>query len=257
MSGSEETLSDEKPEQGFFSRLFGKKDEAVEADAGTEEATAQVQGPLPQIQPTSEAEQQVAMVEEEEEKEKKGFFSRLFGKKDDEEPVAETPEDAAEPVTENATDHVRKPEQSFEEAIAGVEAYEKGLAHSFGDGVPQDDRAAFEAFLRAAKLGHTPAQYKIGVAYAYGEGVEKDPEQAVYWYSKAAGKGYALAQRNLGVMYLNGEGVEKNRPLAFAWHSILADSGNVMDIHRRDRLQEQLSEAELEEAMAIKARLVR
>ena len=79
----------------------------------------------------------------------------------------------------------------------------------------------------------------------------------MFWYKKAAKKGYALAQRNLGVMYINGDGVEQNKPLAFAWHSILADSGNVMDVHRRDSLQQQLSEAELEEALAIKASLKR
>ena len=148
-----------------------------------------------------------------------------------------------------------QPEQTFEEAITAVKEYEKGLAYSFGDGVAQDNTAAFEAFLQSAKLGHTPAQYKTGVAYAYGEGVDRDQEQAVYWYKKAAEKGYALAQRNLGVLYMNGDGTEQNKPLAFAWHSILADAGNLMDIHRRDALQQQLSEAEIEEALAIKTTL--
>ena len=81
------------------------------------------------------------------------------------------------------------------------------------------------------------------------------PAEAAYWYQKAAEKGYALAQRNLGVMYMNGDGVEQNKPLAFAWHSILADTGNVMDVHRRDALQQQLTDAEIQEAMALKATL--
>jgi TPR repeat protein len=146
-------------------------------------------------------------------------------------------------------------ELSFEEALTAVKEYENGLAYSFGDGVAQDNKAAFEAFSRSAELVHAPAQYKMGVAYAYGEGVDKDPEQAVAWYNKAAAQGYALAQRNLGVMYMNGDGIEQNKPLAFAWHSILADGGNVMDVHRRDSLQQKLTESEIAEAERLKASL--
>ena len=197
-------------------------------------------------------------------KKKKGFFGRLFGKDDDEqagEVMAETQgplpeiqpqEEVLESAPETTVAIPSEPEQSFEEAIQAVELYETGLAYSFGDGVPQDDRRAFESFLRSAELGHPPAQYKTGVAYAYGEGVDKNPAEAVRWYQKAAEKGYALAQRNLGVMYMNGDGVEQNKALAFAWQSILAESGNVMDVRRRDSLQAQLTEAEIAEAMAIK-----
>jgi TPR repeat protein len=256
VADADETIED-KPKKGFFKSLFSKEDEADELVE--EETTTAVQGPLPEIQSGAEAEQaeEVSEVEDVKEK-KKGFFGRLFGKDDEEEMEAATAENAEEPQPmENSAsiDAISEPEQSFEDALTAVKEYEKGLAYSFGDGVAQDNNAAFDAFLRSAELGHTPAQYKTGVAYAYGEGVEKNPEQAVYWYKKAAEKGYALAQRNLGVLYMNGDGIEQNKPLAFAWHSILADGGNVMDIHRRDSLQQQLSETELEEALAIKASL--
>ncbi len=249
-----EVASEDKPEKGFFKRLFGKKDRTEET-VEDENTVAVVQGPLPELLPDTE-ENETAEVKEK----KKGFFGRLFGKKEDEDSEEMENEDLAASSSEQMQstttfDAVNEPEQSIEEALAAVDEYEKGLAYSFGDGVPQDNKAAFDAFLRAAELGHTPAQYKTGVAYAYGEGVDKDPQQAVYWYRKAAEKGYALAQRNLGVMYMNGDGIEQNKPLAFAWYSILAEAGNVMDVHRRDTLQQQLSQAELEQARAIKGTL--
>jgi TPR repeat protein len=254
LDASGEVIVEEPPKKGFFGRLFGKKDESEEA--ATEENVAVVQGPLPEIQPeeVSEIEEAEVEVEEEVKEKKKGFFGRLFGKKD-EEVLAEAETEVAESQSAPSAEVIGEPEQSFEEAIASVKEYDKGLAYSFGDGVPQDNKAAFAAFSRSAELGHAPAQYKTGVAYAYGEGVDKDSEQAVYWYKKAAEQGYVLAQRNLGVMYMSGNGIEQNKPLAFAWHSIVADSGNVMDVHRRDSLRPKLSDAELEQAESIKATL--
>lgn len=244
-------LVEQEPKKGFFGRLFGKKDEDETMTESTAEASAPTQGPLPQIQPEEEVSE---TVEEAGEEKKKGFFGRLFGKKDEAEEVTEI---TATTETSNVdTSALGEPEQSFEDAIESVKSYEQGLALSFGDGVAQDDKAAFEAFRHAAELGHLQAQYKTGVAYAYGEGVSKDPQQAIYWYEKAAKRGNALAQRNLGIMYMNGDGVAQNKPLAFAWHSIVAESGNVMDKHRRDTLQNQLSDAEVQEAMALKANLL-
>jgi TPR repeat protein len=238
--------AEEKPKKGFFKRLFNKDEDVV-----VEETKPVVQGPLPQIQAEDETMEEIAELEEVKE-EKKGFFGRLFGKDDEEEATVEAEEEAE--LAERAA-NIGEPEQSFEDAVAAIKEYEKGLDYSFGDGVAQDDSAAFAAFLKSAEMAHTPAQYKTGVAYAYGEGVGKDPEKAVYWYKKAAEKGSALAQRNLGAIYMKGDGIEQNKPLGFAWQSILADSGNVMDVHRRDSLKQQLTDAELEQALSIKASL--
>ncbi|NKB37469.1 MAG: hypothetical protein GKR93_09920 [Gammaproteobacteria bacterium] len=259
VDGVPEDYEEAPPEKkGFFKRLFSKDDEEEE-----EQAQPTVQGPLPEIQPVDEEVAEMQEVEEIEEvkEEKKGFFGRLFGKKDDDADAMEEAESTAESVEttmlESTDEPVApaEPDQTFEEAVDSLKEYEQGLAYSFGDGVPQNDTLAFESFLRAAEMGHVPAQYKTGVAYAYGEGVGKNPEQALHWYKKAAGKGYALAQRNLGVIYMNGDGVEQNKVLAFAWQSILADKGNVMDVHRRDAMLQKLSEAEIEEAMSLKSSL--
>lgn len=129
--------------------------------------------------------------------------------------------------------------------------YEMGMAHAFGDGVSKDDSKAFEYFQQAAELGHAGAQYRLGVAYAYGEGVERDTDLAIRWYRESAQNGNAVAQRTLASMYLDGNGVPRDRVMAHAWYRIVADSGNVMDIRRRDMLQEKLSATELTESERI------
>jgi hypothetical protein len=126
-----------------------------------------------------------------------------------------------------------------------------GMAHAFGDGVSKDDSKAFEYFQQAAELGHAGAQYRLGVAYAYGEGVERDTDQAIRWYRESAQNGNAVAQRTLASMYLDGNGVPRDKVMAHAWYRIVADSGNVMDIRRRDMLQEKLSATELTESERI------
>tara|TARA_R110002073_G_scaffold7963_4_gene44491 strand:+ start:6643 stop:11175 length:4533 start_codon:yes stop_codon:yes gene_type:complete len=127
----------------------------------------------------------------------------------------------------------------------GKADYEEGLAYAFGDGVPQNDRNAFNLFFSAAVKGYALAQYKVGVAYAYGEGVRQDNRQAAEWYQKAAEQGYTIAQRNLAMMYLDGTGIQQDKVQALAWYKVVASQGNVMDIRRRDMLEKELSENEL------------
>jgi TPR repeat protein len=133
----------------------------------------------------------------------------------------------------------------------GKAEYEQGLAYAFGDGVPQNDRNAFNLFYEAAEKGYVLAQYKVGVAFAYGEGVRQDNKQAVEWYRKAAEQGYTIAQRNLATMYLDGNGVEQNKVQALAWYQVVANAGNAMDLRRRDMLKKELSEVELSESQRL------
>ncbi len=144
-------------------------------------------------------------------------------------------------------------DESRDKPIVAIEdngnaEYEKGLAYAFGDGVPQNDRTAFNLFYEAAEKGHILAQYKLGVAFAYGEGVRQDQKKAAEWYRKAAEQGYTIAQRNLATMYLDGKGVKQNKVQALAWYQIVANAGNAMDLRRRDMLKTELSDVELLES---------
>lgn len=161
-----------------------------------------------------------------------------------------------ETETTNSGQLISLDDEQFSEATTsedttGKTEYEQGLAYAFGDGVPQNDRTAFNLFYEAAEKGYVLAQYKLGVAFAYGEGVRQDPKKAVEWYRKAAEQGYTIAQRNLATMYLDGNGVEQNKVQALAWYQVVANAGNAMDLRRRDMLKKELSEVELSESMEL------
>jgi TPR repeat protein len=159
--------------------------------------------------------------------------------------VATAPEPATAPAAP-------KPETG---TVPGQKDYERGLAYTYGDGVPQNYNNAFRLFESAASLGHASAQYQLALAYANGHGVPINPSAAIEWYEKAARQGLAIAQRSLGNAYLNGVGVTPNKALAYAWYSILAEQGNVLDIHRRDSIKNQLTEAEIRESENLKKQL--
>src|SRR3989304_3883490 len=138
----------------------------------------------------------------------------------------------------------------------GLSDYENALAYSQGEGVPQNDDNAFILSQSAAQQNYAPAQYQLGNAYMGGYGTEKNPETAIAWYEKSARQGYAPAQRTLASIYMNGDtGIKQNKPLALAWYSILSGDGNVLDMHRRDVLKEELSETEVQESEKLKQEL--
>jgi len=179
-----------------------------------------------------------------------GFFSKFFSSDDKkDEPV--------EQVANIATvEQVSTNEEIEESPLTTAESdYKLGISYSYGENVAQNHEIAFQYFKKSAELGYAPAQYKLGVAYAYGEGIDQDIEQATVWYKKSAEQGYTIAQRSLGNMYTNGAGIEQNKPLGLAWYSILAEQGNVMDVHRRDALEKELTEPEIEEAERLKQQL--
>jgi TPR repeat protein len=157
---------------------------------------------------------------------------------------------ADEPIANTET---KEEDASSELAIdeTGKSDYEEGLAYAFGDGVPQNDRNAFNLYFSAAVKGYALAQYKVGVAYAYGEGVRQDNRQAAEWFQKAAEQGYTIAQRNLAMMYLDGNGIQQDKVHALAWYKVVASQGNAMDIRRRDMLEKELSENELTQSQEL------
>ncbi len=63
--------------------------------------------------------------------------------------------------------------------------YDLAVMHAKGEGVPVDERAAFEWYLRAAIRGDREAAYQLGVAYTYGEGVAADETLAEVWLDRA------------------------------------------------------------------------
>jgi TPR repeat protein len=95
-----------------------------------------------------------------------------------------------------------------------------------GHGTPQDYKQAVAWYTKAAKQGHSNAQYNLGILSQDGHGTPQDYKQAVAWYTKAAEQGNANAQNNLGIMYELGKGVRQNYQQAIAWYTKSAKLGN-------------------------------
>ncbi|MCZ8135513.1 MAG: tetratricopeptide repeat protein [Porphyrobacter sp.] len=109
--------------------------------------------------------------------------------------------------------------------VAPTDAYARGVAYYYGQGVSKDYATAASWYQKAADQGLANAQYNLGVMYEGGQGVPQDYATAVSWYRKAAGQGLANAQYNLGVMYEGGQGVSKDYATAASWFRQAAEQG--------------------------------
>jgi TPR repeat protein/predicted Ser/Thr protein kinase len=111
-------------------------------------------------------------------------------------------------------------------------AYELGLMHEEGRGVPSVDLAQAKRWLsQAANAGHALAAYRLGVL-AY------DPANAAEWHHKAAVRGYAPAMLALGDLYLEGRGVTAQDDQALEWYRRASSAGSLAANGRLGRLHE-------------------
>jgi TPR repeat protein len=105
-----------------------------------------------------------------------------------------------------------------------------GLMYFNGQGVREDDDAAFDWIRRAALQGHARAQYHLGNLYAFDHGVpreEKDADRmAARWYFESAQQGNADAQYALGLLFLSGKGVVQDAGEARRWFTRAANAGH-------------------------------
>ncbi len=81
-----------------------------------------------------------------------------------------------------------------------------GAMYSSGEGVTQNDKIAFEYYLKSANKGYAFIQSNLAQMYQYGSGTDLNLNEAVKWYEKSAKKGHPTAQLALGNMYLEGIG---------------------------------------------------
>jgi uncharacterized protein len=83
-------------------------------------------------------------------------------------------------------------------------------------------------YIKSAKLGYAPSQYKLGLAYEFGQlGLNIDPKRSIAWYTKAAQQGEADAELALSGWYLTGfESVlRQSDKEAYLWARKAADKG--------------------------------
>ncbi|MBR4746741.1 MAG: sel1 repeat family protein, partial [Desulfovibrio sp.] len=113
--------------------------------------------------------------------------------------------------------------------------YKQGLALRDGDGREKDVAKAFEAFRKAATLGHAEAQ--IALAELCLKSTDMRNEQdALFWYGKAREQGLASASLALGRMHAEGTGTAQDRAPALSLYLEAADRGLIEGLREAARL---------------------
>lgn len=80
-----------------------------------------------------------------------------------------------------------------------------------------DTPAAVAIWQRWAGQGNADAAYNLGVIHQHGDGVPLDYREAMRWYRQAADRGDKIAQFQIGFMFQSGQGVEADPQEAHRW----------------------------------------
>lgn len=102
-----------------------------------------------------------------------------------------------------------------------------GRCYESGKGVQQNDEEAAKWYRKAAEQGHEEAQCDLGLCYEEGRGVAQDYVEAVKWYQRAAKQGNDYAQLFLASCYKEGTGVAQDYEEAVKWYRKAIEQGNV------------------------------
>ncbi len=96
-------------------------------------------------------------------------------------------------------------------------AYNLGVLHEQGLGVPQDLRRAETLYRQAVSKGYVNAMNQLAVLIDSGRASTTNLGEAVRLFRRAAEKGNGLAAYNLGLMLREGRGTHKDWPQAAYW----------------------------------------
>lgn len=101
--------------------------------------------------------------------------------------------------------------------------YHLAMMKRLGIGGPEDDKAAFELFRKAAEAGDPLAAYKLGDYYAKADNgqVEPDKAEALRLKTIAAEAGYSLAQYDVARLHFEANEID----LALEWLLRAAQQG--------------------------------
>ena len=104
--------------------------------------------------------------------------------------------------------------------------YKLGVCYEKGEGVPRDDKKAFDCYRNSAEKGIVDAQFSLGACYENGKGVGKDVKEAVKWYRMVADRKNPEAQYKLGYCFENETEVQSDDKAAI-WYRRAAENGHV------------------------------
>lgn len=132
-----------------------------------------------------------------------------------------------------------------------IAQYELGTRYLKGNGLKQDNTAAFAWFRRAADSNNADAQFMLAGMYDEGLAVPQDFQTAAEWNLKAAQQGHAGALYNLGMLHSMGDGVARDLIQAHMWFNLAAAKGNAAGVEGRKRCEVKMSQWQLGEAQAL------
>lgn len=126
-----------------------------------------------------------------------------------------------------------------------------GNMYRIGQGVQQDDANALRFYKLAADRDDANGQVALGTMYAAGRGVTKDYAEALRLFEEAHKSSNSNASYAIGTLHYDGLGVPKDIVKAYAWFSVSAELGNAAATKRKDTLETQLSEQQIEDSKSL------
>ncbi|WP_293577175.1 tetratricopeptide repeat protein [Phaeobacter sp.] len=115
------------------------------------------------------------------------------------------------------------------------------------------EAGAFEeakaALWPAARSGNADAEELIGVMYAMGLGVEQDDRRAFEWYLRSAMKGHPGAQSGIGWYYEIGRGLPaRDLVRAYMWYTLSAIGGDPDAAISLEEVVKKMTKEQIEDA---------
>jgi TPR repeat protein len=86
--------------------------------------------------------------------------------------------------------------------------FQLGRAYFRGEGVPKDEKKAFEWIEKSAEQGNIDAINSMGYLALHGEGEARDEEQAVVWFERGVEADSPVSKLNLGLILRQGKKIK-------------------------------------------------
>lgn len=117
----------------------------------------------------------------------------------------------------------------YEEAVKQeypMSFYNLGVLYLNSANNSQDEKTAFQLFLKSAILEIPQGQFETAYMLEEGVGCDQSFPESAFWYEESAKRGNLEAFNNLGVLFRDGLGVDKSYEKAVHLFKRSADAGN-------------------------------
>jgi len=111
---------------------------------------------------------------------------------------------------------------------------------------------AMQMLRPAANAGNADAEELIGIMYAMGLGVTQDDRRAFEWYLRSAMKGHAGAQSGVGWYYEVGRGLPSiDLVRAYMWYTLSAIGGDPDALISQEEIIKKMNPQQINQALEL------